>query len=125
MYCRVNTFANKVEVAPEVYHPVHEYQDTLKNIYLDDFKTSAEYKLFQKKTGKTNISFTTFYRGVKVCPCIRQPTMRVCVDEIETVFSEFTSSMKNIYRASSILCDCGFCKSEDTKREDLGEGESE
>jgi hypothetical protein len=111
-----------VEVEKDVFHPVHEYNDTLKNIYMDDFKASPEYKLFQEKTGRKSISYSMFVRGAKMCKCIKEPTMRVCVDEIETVFAELTTTLANLNRSNTTVCLCPFCRLEDKKKKELGEG---
>ena len=53
----MNTFGNKVRVGNNIYHPIHEYNDTLKNIYLDDFRHSEEFKLTCTDSGRTNITY--------------------------------------------------------------------
>lgn len=100
---RVNTFGNKVKCGKDkngndIFHPIHEYNDTLKNIYADDFKESIAFEEFCKRTGRTDISYSKFREGALKCPCIQQPTMRVCVDEIETSFTELTYCLKEIHR---------------------------
>ena len=93
---RVNTFGNKVKVVPGLYHAVHEYNDTLKNIYLDDFQASEEFQSFCNRSGRKSICFNTFKRGALRCDCIKKPTMRVCVDENETEFTELTTTLQII-----------------------------
>jgi hypothetical protein len=105
-----------------MFHPIHEYSDTLRNIYMDDFKASDQFKEFQKRTGRNSISFTKFSEGAKQCPCIQEPGMRVCVDEVETVFGELTTTLANINRKNTTVCECEFCKNEDIKKEELGAG---
>jgi hypothetical protein len=123
---RINTFGTKVIVGTNedgtpIYHPIHEFGDTLWNIYLEDFKRSKEFAELCRQTGRTTISFSKFREGALACPCIRQPTMRVCVDETETAFSELTYCLKEIQRRSQNVCACGFCTNEQ-RREDEEEG---
>lgn len=124
-YCRVNTFGGKVKVAEETYHAVHEYQDTLKNIYLDDFQSSRELEDFVARTGKTSVSFTKFKEGALMCPCIRAPVMRVCVDEVETAFNEVVKTLHNIgkkrWKRNRDDCECPFCTREAVEKERLGD----
>lgn len=132
LFYRVNTFGPKIKVGKDVsgnsiYHPVHEYNDTLKNIYLDDFLSSEANKAtLAEMSGKNKkVSYTKFLDGAKSCPCIREPTMRVCVDEIETGFTEMTLTLKNILFSSKQkgqVCKCGFCESEAKKKEEYGSG---
>ena len=122
---RVNTFASKINVGDMKYHAVHEYNDTLKNIYLDDFQASVEYMAFRKRTGREKIGYTKFKEGALQCKCIKKPTMRVCVDEIETEFTEITSTLKTIRRTSvnrGEICNCAFCTYEEEKKKKLGDG---
>ena len=125
--CRINTFGSKIVVGKDqegnnVEHAVHEYHDTLQNIYCGDFKKSDESKDFCEATGRTTLSYTKFKEGAFMCPCIKEPTMRVCVDEIETGFSELVYSMKEIMRRSRTKCTCGFCKNEDCRKKELKDG---
>lgn len=117
---RVNTFASKVKIGKDKYHAVHEYQDTLKNIYLDEFLTSMEFQDFARRTGKTSISYGIFLKGALMCPCIRAPVMRVCVDETETAFNELVHSLNKVRKKSRSLrkpeCECGFCNNEKVKK---------
>jgi hypothetical protein len=124
-FVRINTFRNKVLIDEGLYHPVHEYCDTLKNIYLDDFLHSPQYNEFKERTGRNTISFTLFKKGAKMCPCIKEPQMRVCVDEVETVFNHLATTLSNIgrRRRDNNDCDCEFCTSEANKKERLKEGE--
>ena len=127
--CRINTFGARTTVGTDkdgnkIEHAVHEYHDTLKNIYLDDFKQSEQYEMFCRDSGKKEIGFTLFKEGALSCSCIQEPTMRVCVDEVETGFSELIYSMKEILRRSRTACECLFCRNEKTKREELKEGKS-
>ena len=129
---RYNTFGTKVfcgvdENGDDIEHSVHEYHDTLHNIYLGDFKESEHFEEFCRRTGKTDISFTKFREGALMCPCIQAPTMRVCVaDEIETGFAELVFALKEINRRSrqrrnGEVC-CMFCENEQRKKEDMGSG---
>ena len=122
---RVNTFASKVKLPNGKFHPVHEYHDTLMNIYLDEFLNSDELKLYQETTGKNTISYTTFIKGAFMCPCIKAPKMRVCVDEIETSFSELAKCLQDISRrkpATDCFCceACSVLQAERTKVGDKG-----
>lgn len=88
MFCRLNTFGAKVKVGTDINgldieHAVHEYHDTLQNIYLGDFMESEEFAKFCQRSGKTGISFSKFVEGALQCPCIQAPKMRVCVDELK------------------------------------------
>ena len=125
---RVNTFGKKVKIGTvdgiDQYHAQHEYTDTLKNIYAQDFKDSVEYEDFCRDTGRDGISYSKFKEGVRLCPCISEPTMRVCVDELETGFTELTECLSSILRRSARTpCECGFCESEARKKEELKKGE--
>lgn len=123
----MNTFGAKIHVGTDengnkIEHAIHEYHDTLKNIYLGDFKESQEYNAYLQRSGKKDLSFSSFKAGVDLCNCIQQPMMRVCVDEIETGFSELVFVMKEILRRSRKPrgeC-CEFCRHEDTRREEVG-----
>jgi hypothetical protein len=95
---RVNTFANKVQLPDKTFHRVHEYHDTLMNIYLDEFLCSESFKLYTETSGKSSISYTTFIKGAFMCPCIKAPKIRVCVDEIETSFCELSKCLQDIRR---------------------------
>lgn len=125
-FFRVNTFGNKVQVAPGVYHAIHEYHDTLKNIYMDDFKNSVEFKELKERTGRSSISYSTFLKGALKCPCIRQPVMRVCVDEIETAFNEVVATLNNVRKKNRNQrrpeCKCKFCENEAAKEAALPPG---
>ena len=57
--------------------------------------------------------------GALSCPCIRKPTMRVCVDEIETEFTELTLTLKTILQRSRVKCECDFCVGEAKRKEEL------
>jgi hypothetical protein len=48
----VNTFGNKIKVGKDKFHPVHEYCDSLKNIYQDDFKNSIPSRLSLFRAGE-------------------------------------------------------------------------
>jgi hypothetical protein len=122
--CRVNTFSAKVKVAEGVYHPVHEYRDTVRNIYNDDFLHSAEYRSLLEEHDRDSISFSKFKEGAFMCPCIRSPKSRVCVDEVETGFSELTKCLENLLRQHSVTeydC-CSACAAESVKKELNPEG---
>ena len=62
-----------------------------------------------------------------MCPCIQAPTMRVCVDELETGFSEVVFTLKEIYRRSRARRNreecCRFCENERCRKEEMGSGE--
>ena len=109
----MNTFGSKVKIADGIYHAVHEYTDTLKNIYYDEFRNSIELQDFVQRTGKTMVSFGMFLKGALKCKCIRAPVMRVCVDEVETAFNELVKTLNNIRKANRSQrkppCPCLFC----------------
>ena len=127
--CRVNTFGSKVKVGIDergevVEHAVHEYHNTLKNIYLGEFKQSDDFEEYCGRTGNTDISFSKFTEGALACPCIQEPTMRVCVDEIETGFCELVHVMKEVLRRNRNerkSC-CNFCRHETIRKAELGAG---
>ena len=61
-----------------------------------------------------------------MCPCIQAPTMRVCVDEVETGFSELIFTLKEILRRSpgrkrGDVC-CIFCTNERQRKDTMGAG---
>lgn len=116
-YCRVNTFGSKVRVDEGVFHAVHEYNDTLRNIYLDDFQQSEEFQAFCNRTGRSSIGFSKFKVGALSCRCIQQPSMRVCVDEIETEFIENVATLRGIWLKSKSTCNCAFCTIEKGRKE--------
>lgn len=127
----MNTFCSKVRVseknAPTAeYHAVHEYNDTLKNIFADEFLNSIEFQDFVERTGKQSISFSKFLEGACACPCIRAPVMRVCVDEVETAFNELVKTLNNIRKRNRNQrrpeCACLFCQNEAAKKNSLGSG---
>ena len=109
-----------------VYHAVHEYNDTLKNIYADEFLISVEFRDLVQKFGKTSISFSKFAEGACMCPCIRAPVMRVCVDEVETAFNELVKTLNNVRKRNRNQrrpkCECLFCRNEAAELERLGSG---
>jgi hypothetical protein len=109
-------------VAEGVYHAVHEYTDNLKNIYLDDFKNSYSFAAFCRRTGRDNISFSKFKVGALQCKCISKPTMRICVDEVETGFVELLNCLKNVFRTARVVCECDFCRLQAAREADLGAG---
>lgn len=114
------------EDGEDIEHTIHEYHDTLQNIYLGDFKESIEFEDYCRRTGKNDISFSTFRKGARLCPCIQAPTMRVCVDELETGFSELVFTLKEIHRRSPArkrgnVC-CAFCTRELHRKDTLGAG---
>jgi hypothetical protein len=121
----VNTFGSKILVGKDKYHARHEYHDTLKNIYLDDFQNSIEFQDFVQRTGKTSVSFRTFVDGALMCPCIKEPVMRVCVDETETAFNEYAKALNNIRKKCRTQrrppCQCQFCINEAARKERLEE----
>lgn len=120
--CRVNTFSPKVHVGKGVFHPVHEYCDTMKNIYHNDFLKSAEFKAFQERTGRETLGFRKFKEGCFMCPCIQQPKMRVCVDETETSFNELTKTLASALRrrpVTAATC-CKACESQAAQKLALG-----
>lgn len=108
---RVNTFGKKILVdkVKQIYHPPHEYTDLLQNIYHHDFLESAEYRKFQRENNGTTIGYSIFKRGATRCPCIQAPSMRVCVDEVETEFAELLHSVKKYYSKHQDRCKCSFC----------------
>jgi hypothetical protein len=105
-----------------IYHPIHEYQDTLQNIYLGDFKESPQFQSYCQEHDQTDISFSIFREGALKCRCIKEPTMRVCVDEIETGFAEMVNNLKEMSRRRRVSCECNFCQSEMQRKVELGEG---
>lgn len=127
--CRVNTFANKVRVGKDSagkdqFHPVHEYRDTVKNIYTDVFLKSLAFKEFQERTGRETLSFSKFKEGAFKCPCIQLPKMRVCVDEVETEFAELTKTFESrLRRRPAVDFCCLACVDQDMEKERLGKGE--
>lgn len=59
--CRVNTFEKRVIVGKDdagrnKYHSVHEYTDTLKNMYTE-FLGSTEFAAFTRRTGRILFDF--------------------------------------------------------------------
>ena len=132
-YCvldhRLNTFGPKVRVGTNqagdpIEHHVHEYHDTLKNIYLGDFKESVEFEDYCRTSGKEDLSYSKFVEGALMCPCIVEPHMRVCVDEIEVGFGELVHTMKEVLRRSRTQrqqC-CDFCRNEAILKEQQGAG---
>ena len=64
----------------------------MKNIYLGDFKQSEFFNEYCAQSGKSDISFSKFKQGAFMCPCIQEPTMRVCVDEVETGMAKLLSN---------------------------------
>jgi hypothetical protein len=108
----VNTFGNKIKVGKDKFHPVHEYCDSLKNIYQDDFKNSIEFQEFVERTGITTVSYGKCVEGALSCPCIREPVWRVCVDEVETGFNEIVTTLNNTRKSNRSkrkpTCICSF-----------------
>ena len=127
LFYRLNTFGPKLKVGTNdhgdpIEHHVHEYHDTLKNIYLGDFKESDEFEEYCRTSGKQDLSYSKFLEGALMCPCIQEPAMRVCVDEIETGFGELVYTMKETLRRSRTkrqLC-CAFCRKEEIRKEEQG-----
>ena len=126
--CRLNTFATKVVVGvdPEtklpIEHNVHEYCNTLREIYTGEFLQSEFYEELLRVSDRTSISFTKFKEGALQCKCIKAPTMRVCVDEVETTVAELVYSLKEMRRRRRGQCGCIFCTNERAKEEQLGDG---
>lgn len=123
----MNTFGTKVKVGVKddgtpIYHSPHEFNDTMKNVYLKDFLYSVEYEDWQRINGKT-IGYSKFREGATMCRCIRAPKDRYCVDKIETGLSEILYALKNKLRATNAPCvGCEFCAAEDEQKGSLGEG---
>lgn len=46
-----------------------------------------------------------------MCPCVRAPEFRYCVDQIETGLAELLFALKNKLRGNA-PCDCKYCKTE-------------
>lgn len=112
-HCRINTFERKIEVGTDesgdrIFHPIHEYTDTLENIYRRDFCESKEYKEFRERNDNREIGFTKFFLAATKCPCIRTPSLRSCVDEVEVNLSESIATLKSLHRANQD-CACNFC----------------
>lgn len=122
LFFRVNTFGNKVKVGENEYHAVHEYNDSLRNIFLDDFKHSLEFDMFCKRTGRKSLSYSKFVEGALSCPCIREPTMRVCVDKIETMFTELTTTLAKVNFNNRKTCNCKACANQAKLKEAYGKG---
>ena len=104
------------------YHAVHEYNDTLHNIFTKEFPESPEFAAFQESTGRKTIGYSKFVEGALLCPCIQPPTMRVCVDEIETKFREVVTTLQSI-RQKGIKCNCNFCIKEIEQKTKQGKGD--
>lgn len=123
---RINTFGKKVKIGVDergepIFHPIHEYINTLKEMYID-FLDSSEHDNLLRITGRESIGFTTFKEGALSCKCIQAPVMRVCVDEVETGFSEMVYALKKLKRRSHVQCNCAFCEGEAIKEEAEGNG---
>ena len=121
----MNTFAPKVPLADGSYHPVHEFCDTVKNIYNDDFLKSPEFAAFKERTKRDTICFSLFKRGATMCPCIQKPKMRVCVDEVETAFNELTKTLASMLRRQPAVIKgapayCRACEVQAARKEELG-----
>ena len=115
-YCRMNTFANNVKVGYDsdgkpIFHRPHEYTDILENIYKLDFLHSTENKMYQLENSGKNIGFSKFKEGATRCPCIRKPTLRACVDELEVNIAESLNALRMLKRSKrGSACSCQFCK---------------
>jgi hypothetical protein len=128
--CRLNTYGAKVLVSGsvkdgnEVTHYPHEYTDNLKNIYLTEFLPSDEHNLLCRIHNKSIIGYSIFKEGALHCPCVRQPTMRFCVDEVETGFNEILNSLQDRRKKNKKTnrCECKFCTVEEEKKEEAGSG---
>jgi hypothetical protein len=72
----MNTYGSKINVGTNsdgtpITHCPHEYCDTLKNVYLEDFLYSEEYLDYQKRSGNAGLKYSKFREGAKMCPCIQ------------------------------------------------------
>ena len=127
----MNTFGSKVKISGNEkdgtaeYHYPHEYNDTLKNVYLSEFLYSEEYDLLKKKHNRSSVSYSIFKQGALLCPCVGQPSYRVCVDEIETSFNEALVVLQDRRKKSKmekVVCTCAFCVGEVEQKKLLGKG---
>lgn len=112
-----------MKISDGVYHPVHHLNDTLMNIYQDEFRSSEEFAEFRRRTGRPSISFSQFAKGATRCKCIQTPTQRYCVDEIETEFGELVTAMHNVLKTSREQCQCNFCANERNNKRLFGKSE--
>jgi hypothetical protein len=120
---RLNTFGNKIRVGTSedgspIHHCPHELNDTLKNVFLQDFLYSPEYEDWHKISG-TTMEYSKFAEGATMCPCTMKPQFRYCVDEIET--GELLYSLKKKLR-SNVKCECDFCAEEATRTKKTEQG---
>jgi hypothetical protein len=122
LHRRINTFGKKVKVGNDNYHAIREYSDTLKNIYADNFLSSQEYDDYIRTSGVKSIGYTKFKEGALSCPCVKEPTMRACVDEIETSFSELTYALRQISTRYAQRCDCPYHTAENVMKAKYGKG---
>ena len=104
-----------------MFHFPHEYNDTLYNIYKKEFLISEEYEYLKTVSKRDNISYRIFLEGALLCPCIRQPTLRYCVDEIETGVAELCKTIQSRRKTLKFICECLFCTNE-RQREENSEG---
>ena len=123
MYFRYNTFEKKVNTGETdsngkpIKHYPHEYCDTLISIYSNEFLESSEFAILTNVLKRDSISFTVFVNGATKCPCVQQPKMRICVDEVETGFFELLRTLKNRRKLKAAACLCNFCFSETQLKE--------
>lgn len=122
---RVNTFGGKIRTGEinsrgeAVYHFPHNYNDTLFNIYKLEFLVSEEYNYLKTVSKRDNVSYRIFLEGAHLCPCIRPPTLRYCVDQIETGLAELCMTIQNRRKTQRLVCECSFCTNERCKEEHL------
>jgi hypothetical protein len=108
------------------FHYPHEYTDTYKNIYLTEFLYSDEHALLCRMHNKSSIGYSVFKEGASICPCVRPPTMRFCVDETETGFNEMLNTLQSRRKLNKLFntCKCKFCTAEGEKKAEVGKGMS-
>ena len=111
----------KDDAGNDKYHSVHEYIDTLRNMY-SDFLDSTEFAAFTRRTGRTDMCYTVFKSAALSCKCIQKPKMRVCVDEVEVSFGELLKCMNDLKRSTRGRCVCAFCDNQTNLQEQLKSG---
>ena len=85
-------------------------------MYLD-FLTSEEFDSLKRIQNIESISYSTFLRGALMCPCIKPPKLRFCVDELETEVNELLNALHIRRKTIKGECLCAFCTEEKDKEE--------
>lgn len=122
----MNTFSNYIEVGIDaeghkIQHRPHEYTDLLENIFRLDFLHSVEYKKFQEENNNRTIGLSTFVKGATRCPCIKRPTLRACVDEVEVNVAESLNALRLLMRTNDMKkCTCAFCVKHAKDKKEMG-----